>query len=214
MVIRHFIIGFFPFISIFILCNCFNNNTSESLGDELFYSLFYSTSNIACFGSQISDNWEFKDLENDERAGFLNRPQDSGYLDILSGSYENTSNNIKFSLQVREILDLLPANTYSNPNKPEFEWTYQLIGESQFHIGLTHFSNGVPQLIRFNELVPLVWKDGKNVGGCGSIQISGNQFSWICDKLSLPSLNDTTNSSFIKVEAFHRKNENETYDCY
>lgn len=194
---------------------CFNGNSSDSLGDELFYALFYSTSNISCFEHEISDSWEFNDLRNDERAGFLNRPQNSGFIDLLTGTYQNTSDSLKFTLTLREIPETLPANVYKNKSKPEYAWIFHLRGgESQFQIRITHFSKDTPQLILFSELIPLVWQDAKSIGGCGSIQISNNQLSWLCDKTSLPSLNDATSLKSISVESIHRKNENDTYDCY
>ncbi|MCG6195327.1 hypothetical protein LFX25_18970 [Leptospira sp. FAT2] len=204
-------------IRFFLVCfsfGCSSNKIEEPVAENYVPYLFLTTASLPCPPREYANPWSFSDSSGDVKAGFLNVSTDGiGHLDLISGNIQDNATHVQFTLTLGNIPESIGVNTNGNVSEPEFEWTYRFQAENSFKIGIVHVPNGSPQNIPFRNLNVFVWQNLEFMGGCGNLNVQGNTAGWVCEKNTIPSLNELSKTKTISVEVTSKNNGIRYSDC-
>ncbi|PJZ41790.1 hypothetical protein CH370_10210 [Leptospira kmetyi] len=199
--------GYFSF-------GCSSDKIEEPISENYVSYLFLTTANLPCSPQSYTNPWNFTDQRGDVKAGFLNAPSSGvGHLDLISGNVQDNTTNVRFSVTLENIPATIAVNTSTDISEPESEWTYRFQTENSFKIGFVHIPNGIPQNIPFQNLDVFVWRNLEFMGGCGNLNVQGNTASWVCEKNTIPSLNELLKTKSISVETVSKNSGLRYSDC-
>ncbi|EMY78446.1 hypothetical protein LEP1GSC060_3953 [Leptospira weilii serovar Ranarum str. ICFT] len=202
----------FQSLILFCLSDCSGGKIEDPISENYITYLLLTTASLPCSPQTYTNPWSFTDLHGDVKAGFLNTSgPEVSYLDLISGNVEDNATNVIFSLTLGSIPDTIGVDGSSNVT--EYEWLYDFQGKNSFKIGIVPVPKGTPQRIPFQNLEVLVWRNLSFIGGCGNLNVQTNTANWICEKNTIPDLNELSKTESISVEAT-TQNEGIRYsDC-
>ncbi|TGK95840.1 hypothetical protein EHQ30_04210 [Leptospira brenneri] len=188
-------------LSLIFIFQCSNPLDKKPIQENYFNYLVLTTTSLPCHPQSYESPFQFNDTVGDVKAGFLNSPSDVGYLDLVNGSIYDQLDKIEFQLKVETIPDTLNANLSSVNGSPEYEWSFTFRSDHTYKIGIVHYSNGVPERMKFQNFQILVWKNEIFLGGCGNLAIQGDKIHWLCDKNTIPQLGEISQTKSIFIES-------------